>query len=287
VGKLSRHLQVGRDINSAVYAPGATPANQEQRRRLAPGVFQAIYLQQSIGSANYNSLQTAVRYRFHRGFTMLSSYTWSHSIDACSQSAAGGNCFMDPNNQNRDRGSSTFDQRHVFANSFLYDIPGRFHGSNARLLNQALAGWTLSGIVIARTGLPFNVLTGFDASVTAVGSDRPNVVGDASFSTDRPRGQQIAAYLNKSAFANNQPGQYGNLGRNVFNAPGNFNSDLGLYKSFSVTEGRRLEFRAEFFNAFNQTHLNGPVSSLISPAFGQITTAGEPRLIQLALKFLW
>ncbi len=257
VGKMSRHMQVGRDINSAAYAPGATPANQEQRRRLAPGVFQAIYLQESIGSADYNSLQTAVRYQFHRGLTLLSSYTWSHSIDACSQSAAGGNCFMDPNNQNRDRGSSAFDQRHIFANSFVYDIPGRFHGSSAPVLNHALAGWTVTGIVTARSGLPFNVLTGFDASFTAVGSERPDVIGNPIPSGNRSRGQQIAAYLNRSAFADNQPGLYGNLGRNVFVAPGFFNSDLGLYKSFNVTESKRIEFRSEFFNAFNQTHLNG------------------------------
>src|SRR5207248_522043 len=164
---------------SAVYLPGATASNQEQRRRLAPGVFQSIYLQESIGTADYNALQTVVRYRFHRGLTLLSSYTWSHSIDTCSQSAAGGNCFMDPNNH---------------------------------------------------------------------------------------------------------PGQYGNLGRNVLTAPGNFNSDLGLYKHFNITEHKRLVFRAEFFNAFNQTHLNAPISTLISPAFGQITSAGDPRLIQLAMK---
>src|SRR5205823_4241435 len=76
VGKLSRHLQVGRDINSAIYVPGTTASNQEQRRRLAPGVFQSIYRQESIGTADYNALQTVVRYRFHRGLTLLSSYTW-------------------------------------------------------------------------------------------------------------------------------------------------------------------------------------------------------------------
>jgi hypothetical protein len=194
---------------------------------------------------------------------------------------------MDPNNQNRDRGSSVFDQRHTFAKSFVYDIPGRFNGAGERFLNQALAGWTLTGIVTARSGLPFNVLTGFDASFTAVGSDRPDVVGAPTFSGDRSRGQQVAAYLNRSAFANNQPGLYGNLGRDVFVSPGAFNSDLGLYKSLHITESKRIEFRSEFFNAFNQTHLNGPISSLISPTFGRITSAGDPRLIQLALKFQW
>lgn len=288
VGKLSRHLQVGHDINSANYIPGAsTYANQEQRRKLAPGVFQSIWQQQAIGTADYNSLQAVVRYRFHSGLTLLTSYTWAHSIDTCSQSAAGGNCFMDPANQNRDRGSSAFDQRQVFASSFVYDVPGRFTGTNSRLLNGALTGWTLSGIVSARSGLPFNVVTGFDASFTAVGSDRPDLVGNPYFSGSRTRGQQIAAYLNRSAFANNQPGQYGNLGRNVFSTPGTFNSDLGLFKYFNFTETKRLQFRAEFFNSFNQTRLGGPISALISPAFGRITSAGDPRLIQLALKFLW
>jgi hypothetical protein len=97
----------------------------------------------------------------------------------------------------------------------------------------------------------------------------------------------VLADLNRSAFANNLPGQYGNLGRNVFTSPGALNSDLGLYKHFNITEHKRLVFRAEFFNAFNQTHLNAPISSLISPAFGQITSAGDPRLIQLAMKFQW
>src|SRR5205823_14563241 len=147
-------------------------------------------------------LQAVVRYRCHRGLTILSSYTWSHSIDTCSQSAAGGNCFMDPNNQNRDRGSSAFDQRHIFATSFVYEIPGRFHNSTAWLLNNVLVGWSLTGIVSARSGLPYNVLTGFDASLTAVGSDRPNSTGDPYPSGSRTRGQQILAYLNRSAFAN-------------------------------------------------------------------------------------
>ena len=113
------------------------------------------------------------------------------------------------------------------------------------------------------------------------------MIGNPDPAASQTRGQQILAYLNKSAFANNLPGQYGNLGRDVFTSPGNFNSDLGLYKYFNITERKRLEFRAEFFNAFNQTHLNAPISTLISPAFGQITSAGDPRLIQLALKFRW
>ena len=111
-------------------------------------------------------------------------------------------------------------------------------------------------------------------------------MGNASFSGGRSRAETISEYLNPAAFAINT-GHFGNLGRNTFTNPGLFNSDLGLFKNWAISERFKLQFRAEFFNAFNQTHLGSPINTLVSPAFGQIVTAGDPRLIQFGLKFAW
>jgi hypothetical protein len=285
-GKLARHLQVGQDINSAQYLPGIVPtvANEPQRRPINSDAFQSIWMQQSLGTASYNALQASVRYQYHNGLTLLSSYTWSHSIDICSQYAAGGSCFQNPNNIAADRASSDFDQRHVYSFSAIYNIPDPFAGHGP--MSRILGGWEVSGIVTARSGLPFNVATGYDASLTAAGGDRPDLVGNPYFSGSRSRAEEIAAYINPKAFAANT-GHFGDLGRNAFTAPGYFNSDLGLFKNIPLGESRSLQFRSEFFNAFNQTHLNAPVATLVSPAFGQITSAGDPRLIQFGLKLFW
>jgi hypothetical protein len=195
-------------------------------------------------------------------------------------------CFQNPLNTRADRGSSDFDQRHVLAVSGIYDLPDPFRNLNSRLPSRIFGGWELSGIVSAQSGLPFNVGTGFDASLTGANADRPDLVGNPFFSGSRTRAQEIAAYINPKAFAVNT-GHFGSLGRNAFYGPGSFNSDLGLFKNLQFGETRKLQFRAEFFNAFNQTHLNPPVAALVSPAFGQIASASDPRLIQFALKFIW
>ena len=134
--------------------------------------------------------------------------------------------------------------------------------------------------------MPFTVYTGIDASLTAAGADRPDLVGNPFFSGNRSRAQQIAAYINPAAFQINN-GHFGSLGRNTFTNPGLFNSDLGLFKNIPITERVKLQFRAEFFNAFNQTHLGSPINTAVSPALGQIVSAGDPRLIQFGLKFAW
>lgn len=284
-GKLSRHLSITRDLNTATYIPGASSiGNTDSRRRLAPGVFQKINMQESAGNANFHSFQTSLRYQFANGLTFLSSYTWSHSIDNWSTIGVQCACFQDPHNTSLDRASSDFDRRHVYRLSAIYQLP-LFGNSNSGVLRAIGGGWEIAGILNALSGPPINILTGNDASLTAGGADRPNLIGDPYFESGRSRGDKVAQYLSRSAFAVNQPGQFGSLGRNAVTGPGAFTTDLALYKNFAFTESMRLQFRTEFFNAFNQTQLGVPVTTAISPAFMRITSAGDPRLIQFGLKF--
>lgn len=288
VGKLSRHLATTSDINTAQkIVPGLTPSvGNEPLRRLLDGVnFQKIDYEQSNGNASYNAFQATLRYRAVRGLTLLTAYTWSHSIDTYSTIGVQCACYQNPEDPLADRGSSDFDQRHVLAVSAVYDLPDAGKSLNSRLASHVLGGWELSAIVSAQTGTPFTVYTGIDASLTAAGADRPDLVGNPFFSGNRSRAQEIAAYINPNAFQINN-GHFGNLGRNTFTNPGLFNSDIGLSKNIPL-ERVTLQFRTEFFNAFNQTHLGSPNNTFVSPTFGQIVSAGDPRLIQFALKLAW
>lgn len=284
VGKLSRHLHQTRNINTAVYIPGeSTFGNINDRRRLAPNVFANIDWQEPAGNAAFHSLQATVRWRSSRGLTLQSVYTWSHSIDYWSTIAAGASVFQNPQDSSAERGSSDFDRRHVYRLAWVYDIPG-FKDSNA-IVKHALSGWQFSGIYVTQSGAPFNVISGRDLSMTGGNADRPNMVGSPYLSGDRSRADKIAAYYSPSAFALNPEGTFGTFGRNVLTGPIAVNTDIGLAKIFSITEQHKLQFRTEFFNIFNQVNFGNPISNMSSPAFMRLTTAGEPRLVQFALKY--
>jgi hypothetical protein len=128
-------------------------------------------------------------------------------------------------------------------------------------------------------------VAGRDNSLTAVGADRPDVLGDPKLPTDRPRGDLIAKYFETAVFRANAPGRFGNLGRNSLIGPGLATVDLGLYKNIRIHETRKFQVRGEFFNLFNRPNLGQPNASLISSAFGRILSAGPARQIQVALKY--
>lgn len=287
VGKLSRRLPQTRNINAAPLSPTLTYANQQSRRALDPVNFNKIDYEESIGNASYNAFQATARYRAGRGLNLLYSFTWSHSIDTWSTYSVQSVVYQDNNNINGSRGSSDFDQRLVSDLSLVYDIPSPVNRARSRTGNYILGNWELTGIVSAQSGSPFTVYTGYDASVTAANGDRPNLIGNPFFSGSRTRAQEIQAYINPAAFVANTVGTYGNVGRNSFYNPGAFNSDLGLFKNFPFGEVRKLQFRAEFFNAFNQVHLGGPNGCEACTGFTSITSAGSPRLVQFGLKFLF
>ncbi len=146
-------------------------------------------------------------------------------------------------------------------------------------------GWGLTGVSTWRSGFPFSVSSGADNSFSGVGQDRADYIGGpASLGSGRPHGQMIARYFNTSAFVPNALGTFGNAGKNILRGPRFFSTDVGLLKNNKVTERVSIQFRAEFFNIFNKVNFNGPNANASSASFGQITSAGDPRILQLALK---
>jgi hypothetical protein len=154
------------------------------------------------------------------------------------------------------------------------------------LLRQTLGGWRLSGVNRFQSGVAFTVFTGADVSLTGVNNDRPDVLRSPALPSDRPRQEKLNRWFDTAAFARNQPGQYGNAGRNIIRGPGTIFFDASLQKEFPTFERQKLEFRADLFNVLNRANFNNPANNLSTPAsFGRITGTGSARVVQLALRY--
>jgi hypothetical protein len=148
----------------------------------------------------------------------------------------------------------------VFNFSALWEIPAApVHGLAGRLIN----GWELTAITNWRSGFPYTVFSNADNSLTGVGSDRADYVGGRiRLDPNRSHGALIQEYFNVSAFAPNAIGTFGNSGKNILRGPRFFDTDLGLLKNFALLERMSLQFRAEFFNAFNNVNFSQPQNYL-------------------------
>ncbi|MBO0862677.1 MAG: hypothetical protein J2P21_30095, partial [Chloracidobacterium sp.] len=184
----------------------------------------------------------------------------------------------------RDYGVSDYDRKFTFTGSFNYQLPEFKRTGGARYV---IGGWQINGILALQSGGPLNISTGFDNSFSGIGADRVDLIGDPTLPADRTRGQKIQQWFDKTAFTANAPGTFGTLGRNAFRGPGYADLDLSLFKRFSMpyAEGHRLEFRAECFNALNRVNLGNPNTNFNSTVFGRITSANNPRILQLVLRY--
>lgn len=288
-GKLSRHLEDTLNVNQADYIPGvdangkplSTTSNVDARRHLVPNIYQKINIIQSTGNASYHSFQATVKYRVSNLFVM-GTYTASKSLDTGQNTNVQGLAHQDNFNPNADRGYAEFDRRHVARISWVYTAPRI--PSNA-FADRILGGWEFSGILSFSSGAPYTIKTGQDLSLTGVGNDRPNLVGNPYLPDNRSRAERMAAYFNTAAFVANSIGQFGNVGRNTMVGPGWSNTDAALMKTFAFAERFRLQFRSEFFGAFNHVILGNPGATLTSPTtFGRITSTSGSRVVQFGLK---
>jgi hypothetical protein len=175
--------------------------------------------------------------------------------------------------------------RHNWVTSFVWDLPFGSKASSA-IVRNIVHGWQLNGIHTLRTGLPFTVRAGRDNSLTGIGGDTPDQVGDWQLPGGRTRAEKIQAWINPSAFVQNRVGTIGQVGINSLRGPKLWNFDLGVGRTFRITESKRLEFRGSFFNLFNNPNLGIPQTTQLSPIFGRITgVASDPRVIEFGLKF--
>jgi outer membrane receptor protein involved in Fe transport len=251
----------------------------------APGL--GSFLMESNANSNYNSLQATVNKRISKGLQMLLSYTYSHSIDDYSGSDVSDITLVPGNmvNEQNNRASSDFDRRQRFVASYLYNLPDAYHGGSG-FVKKLANSWSLSGIVTLQSGTPFSIY-GADSAFEATTGDLASGRTLASAIKSGNVADRLSAYFDPTAFvAPTAYGDFGQLGRNIIRGPKQVNTDLSIIKFIPVTESQRVEFRAEFFNLFNNVNFANPVNIVSSENFGQIaaTTTG-PRVIQFALKY--
>jgi hypothetical protein len=290
LGNKTAHIWIPAQINPAIFIPGncgasacSTTSNTNQRRVLylenpAQGVyFGGVGIQDMGTNANYNGMLVSIQHRFADNFTLLSNYTWSHCIDEADYLGPGSSqAFQSPYNRKGDRGACGFDHRHVSNTSLVAVSPIR----GAGWMGRAFGSWEFAPIISVRSGDRLNVLTGTDNSLTGQGQDRPNVVLSSSYAAHK----SVALWLNPAAFVPNAMGTFGNFGRNALFGPGNFAFDASLSRRFALGEWIRLEARFEAFNAINHTNFNNPTTTLNSSNFGKLLGAGDPRILQFAVK---
>ena len=283
LGSKGTRLTTLQQLNPAIYIPGqSTTSNVNARRPYTQ--FQGITGVLSVANSTYHALQVNWNRRFEHGVTLLGSYVWSKAIDLASNDGNSGlgNQASDPFNWSKDKGPADFDVRHRFVTSFIWEPP--IFRSGSTLTKAILAGWQLNGILTLQTGTPFSVFAGVDRSLAGVALDHADLLGPVTLYNGESRARKIAKYFDTAAFALPPLGTFGSSGRNILPGPGLENLDAGLFKQIRMTEARRFEIRWEVFNVFNRPNFLNPNNSFQSTAFGRITAARDPRIMQVAVK---
>jgi Carboxypeptidase regulatory-like domain len=244
--------------------------------------------------SEYDALQSTFKQRLWRGLALSANYTLSKSMSNArgffgSGGVAAGTSTSTPVNS-RDLednyGPAYFDARHIASFAGSYDLPfgrERAIGSNwNRALDAIAGGWSLSFAWTAHSGYPITVVDSANPSLQASRStERPNRIGSGE--VEHPT---LERWIDRSAFVTAPLGTFGDSGIGILRAPGYVNTDLAVSKRFDTVGGQYVQFRGEFFNAFNHPNFGPPVANIQSQSFGTITsTVNDSRIIQLVAKY--
>ncbi len=236
----------------------------------------------TVANSSYNSLQFSVNHT-SGSLTFLAGYTYSKCMD----NASGLQDSTYPFDPRRSIALCNFDLTHNFVFSYNWLMPfDRWVSSG--WARKVLGGWSLSGITNFATGLPITLTENDDNALVgafAVPVDVPNFAGGKVLGDTNPRHGN--PYFNTSLFTNEQLGVLGNARRRFFHGPGLNNFNMALLKTVNFSEAKQLQFRAEAFNIFNHAQFLNPTGEINSSSFGIVTGARDPRIMQLALKFLF
>jgi hypothetical protein len=310
-GARGLHLIRDRSINQAGIASPAHPIRGETTNTLTnvmlrvpfQGWDSANLLQiESAGASWYNALLVSLNKRFSHGLQAQVSYTFSRNLTTdplTSVGANGGFSNGDQNNPKQRYGPDFFVREHRLIANYTYQFPGPKNLSSLR--GRILGGWGVAGVTTFQSGHKLLVIFGPNGrNVFGQGADRASLSGACPVGHYLNSGSvtsKLNAYVNASCFAEPAPFSaddanglgFGNSGVGIYDGPGQNNFDLSVAKRFELRwpqENSLLEFRSEFFNAFNHPQFCDPDVQLNSPTFGQIScTSVAPRIVQFALKF--
>ena len=261
----------------------------------------------SVGFATYHALQAVLQKRISNGLEGQVSYTWSHCMSnnigyygsggTATQAVNGSPYYQNLYDPHADYASCYFDSRNILASYATYDLPigrGKMIGKNLnQVVNSVVGGWQASTIVSLHSGFPLAVFQSTDTSGTNSRGPRPN----CSTNQMQTFGRQPSVnggsfqgyqYLSPAGYSTPATGSFGNCplqGPQI--GPGYTDTDIGLSKSFHLTEQKYFQFRGDFLNAFNNVQLGAPSTTFPSATFGLISKSQPARNIQFALKFYY
>ena len=250
-------------------------------------------------SARYYSFYFRAQRRFSNGLSLLASYTWSRSNDniiglntAGASQVASVSGAQNAYNLPAEWSLSTQDVPNRFTTAITYELPfgkgKRFLTGSGRVVDWVAGGWSVNGFGVIQTGYPLSVTQPNNNSVLGASYQRPNATGidpATSGSTD----DRINGWLNPASFSAAPEFTFGDTSRflNV-RGPGLFNWDLSLFKTFTVRERIKAQFRAEALNATNTVYFGNPNTTVTNASFGLITSQiNNPRLVQLGIRITY
>jgi hypothetical protein len=249
----------------------------------------------NVGTTRYHGLEVSLRRRFAHGLLYSASYARSKLVDDASSvfdasiltGPIANYPVADSFNRKLERDYSTGDIPHYFVSSIVWDLPaGAGRARQLRGVLGALANdWTVTGIVTLQSGLPIAVTqTTNNNAFAGFGVQRPNLVGDPTLPADQRTPQH---WFDTAAFAAAPQFTIGTASRNPVRGPSYRSVDLALIRRVPVARGNAIEARVEVFNLLNTPNFGAPAAVQGAASFGTITSALDPRVVQLALKFLF
>jgi Carboxypeptidase regulatory-like domain/TonB dependent receptor len=309
------------EANPTVYDPDLSYSDNTQfsdQRRLYSGctlapdsppcTFSSAGLISGIANSTYHAMQVSLRKRYSYGLSFLASYTFSKTLDdastfnitgSASQSTAGENDLaQNPFDVRAEHGRSMFDARHRFVFSYQWNLP--WFSKPQNWYEHILGNWMVNGVTTFQSNIPFTVYDSSNPSaqggapeISGFFSARPNIIGDPNSGScvfgdgSTAPVRTAGCWFNTGAFAHAAPGQFGDVGRATMLGPAFQQWDFSAIKMIPIRESMNLQFRAEFFNIFNNVNFQLPNNDINSTNFGQIQSAQSGRIIQFALKFLF
>jgi hypothetical protein len=280
--------------NKGTKLPIAYGINQLLPSQFGPGNLQALrpYPQYSNvrvlkndGNSIYHAIQGKLEHRWKNGFLVSASYTFSKLIDDVdAPSRAGGVGIQNIYNLAADRGVGGYDVPQRFVVNYVYELPigkGGKYLNHIPVVNYVLGGWQFAGLTEAQKGLPLSITQANNTGgFTAV--QRPNQIARASL----PMSQQtLLRWFNTDAFTVAPNYTLGNAPRFPLHGPGLSTTDFSLMRNFPIRERIKLQFAAQFFDAFNHPQFNNPGTTIGSKTYGQITgTVGSARIVEFLMR---
>jgi hypothetical protein len=302
VGSIGRHLLYQNNINPIPMYARFDPANTDPTTgKPYPDNFLRPYLglgninvRSFGGTSSFNSMQLTLNRRMTRGLQFGVAYTYSKSLGLADNDFDTQNVYFPL--RERDYGLLGWDRTHVFVLNYSYQIPSLGRRWDSGLVDAILGGWQISGITTFASGSPLNpgfgTVDGADITGSTDGA-RIDIVGDPYL----PEGERtFTRNFNTEAFARPASRSFGNAGIGYLRGPGTNNWDITISKRVPLgSETRYLQFRTEFFNAFNHTQFSGydttarfdATGKQVNANFGAYNGARDPRRIQLSLRLMF